>query len=75
MSQPVGPSMPTIGRIVHVYLPPITVPAIVTAVSSSDGMIMCTAFIPGGAPRSLVEVEHDESGNIPGTWRWPKVTR
>lgn len=68
-------SQPTIGRIVHVYLTPITVPAIVTAVTSSDDTIMCTAFIPGGAPQSLVEVEHDESGNISGTWRWPKVTR
>lgn len=72
MSQSIGPSQPTIGRIVHVELSPITVPAIVTAVLSSDGDIACTAFIPGLPPRSLAIVEHDEGGRT-GTWHWPKV--
>lgn len=74
MSQPVGPTAPTIGRIVHVYLPPVIVPAIVTAVLSSDGMIGCTAFPPGANPLPLMEIEQDDqfvSPHRPGTWRWP----
>lgn len=78
MSQPTGPSRPTIGRIVHVYLPPITVPAIVTAVLDSDGTIACTAFPPGSDPVSLGQIEqHVEFTSPPkaGTWHWPPVMR
>lgn len=74
MSQPIGPTQPTIGRIVHVYLPPITVPAIVTAVLGSDGTIGCTAFPPGVPPLWLMDVPHDED-DTPGAWHWPPVTR
>lgn len=73
MSLPIGPSQPSIGRIVHVYLPPVTVPAIVTAVLGSEGLIACTLFPPGAQP-ICVEAEHDESGK-PHTWHWPKVVR
>lgn len=76
MTQPIGPTQPTIGRIVHVEFPPITVPAIVTAVTSGNGEIMCTAFPPGMPPKWLTAVPHDESGlhNVL-TWHWPPVTR
>lgn len=74
MSQPIGPSRPTIGRIVHIEISPVTIPAIVTAVLGSDGTIMATAFPPGSQPVWLTEVEHDESGRT-GTWHWPPVTR
>lgn len=72
MSQPIGPSQPSIGRIVHVELPPITVPAIVTAVTSSDGDIMCTIFPPGQPPRVSSIISHDEA-RAPSTWHWPPV--
>lgn len=78
MSRPIGPSVPTIGRIVHVYLPPIMVPAIVTAVLSSDGTIACTAFPPGADPVPLNEIEQHVEFTTPQsrlTWRWPPVTR
>jgi hypothetical protein len=74
MSQPIGPSLPTIGRIVHVEAPPVTIPAIVTAVIGSDGTIMATLFPPGAAPVWMTEIEHDEGGRN-GTWHWPKITR
>lgn len=76
MSRPIGPSLPTIGRIVHVYLPPITVPAIVTAVLSSEGHIACTAFVPyNDGSAALTNIPHNENGDEPATWRWPPVTR
>lgn len=74
MSLPIGPSQPSIGRIVHVYLPPVAVPAIVTALLGSDGTIACTAFPPGADPLPLTDIEHDETMQ-PGTWYWPKVVR
>jgi hypothetical protein len=74
MSHPIGPTQPTIGRIVHFEAPPVTLPAIVTAVLGSDGTIGCTAFPPGASPVWLMDVEHDEGGK-PGTWHWPPVTR
>lgn len=76
MSQPVGPSKPTIGRIVHVVLEPIVVPAIVTAVLSDDGDIAATAFPPGSPPLPI-EVSHREPGPTSathaGTWHWPPI--
>lgn len=74
MSQPTGPSLPTLGRIVLVCAPPVVVPAIVTAVTSSDGDIMCTMFPPDLPPRPSGIVEHDEGGR-PGTWHWPRISR
>jgi hypothetical protein len=73
-------SPPTLGRIVYVFLEPITVPAIVTAVLG-DGVIGCTAFIPGAESRSLMDVPYDEGRPNAmqqyrsGTWHWPTVTR
>lgn len=79
MSQPIGPSMPSVGRIVHIEAPPVTVPAIVTAVLGSDGTIAATLFPPGAQPIPMMDVEHVEPypGVQPaaGTWHWPKVTR
>lgn len=72
-----GPTRPTIGRIVHVFLEPITVPAIVTAVYPPSRSIACTAFVPGAESRSLLDVEYDEGrSNVmqqyrSGTWHWP----
>lgn len=74
MSQPIGPTLPTVGRIVHIEVPPVTMAAIVTAVLGSDGTIMATAFPPGSQPVWLTEVEHDEGGRH-GTWHWPKLIR
>lgn len=74
MSFPAGPSQPSIGRIVHIELPPITVPAIVTAVLGSDGTIMATAFPPNADPLPLNEIVHDEQRSTM-TWHWPPVTR
>lgn len=86
MSQPTGPSLPTIGRIVHVVMPhDITVPAIVTALMPIQGVIACSAFLPGiSAPVALEGVPHDEGSpeyevpvRKPGpiSWHWPTVTR
>lgn len=62
---------PTIGRIVRVYLPPTTVPAIVTRVLSSDGDITCTAFIPyGTGTAALAMIPYDPEKHA-GTWHWP----
>lgn len=61
----------SIGRIVHVYLPPITMPAIVTAVTSSDGDIRATVFPPGLPPFPSLIIEHDEEKHA-GTWHWPE---
>ena len=72
MSQPLDPTQPTIGRIVHVRLEPVDVPAIVTAVLGSDGTVMATAFPPGSPPLLLTDLEHDETGRA-GTWHWPPI--
>lgn len=70
---------PTLGCIVNVFLEPIVVPAIVTAVLGSDGTIACTAFIPGADSRSLMDVEYDEGRPDTmqpyrsGTWHWPVI--
>lgn len=74
MSQPTGPSLPTIGRIVLLEAPPVTVPAIVTAVLGDDGTVGLTAFPPGAPAAPLMGILHDEGGK-PGTWRWPRITR
>jgi hypothetical protein len=67
MSQPIGPTLPTIGRIVLFYAPPVMVPAIVTAVLGDDGTIGCTAFPPGAPPAPLMDIEHDEGGTGRGS--------
>jgi hypothetical protein len=74
VSRPIGPTAPTIGRIVHVVLRPLVVPAIVTALLDSAGdTIACTAF-PPGSPPVPVEVSHDEHPTAPaGTWHWPPI--
>lgn len=69
---------PTIGRIVHIELPPLTVPAIVTAVTSSDGEISATVLPPGLPPGPIEGVQHVEpaDGQYPaGTWHWPPAFR
>lgn len=78
MSQPVGPTMPTIGRIVHVSWPssrgPVTVPAIVTAVVDDDGTIQATAFPPGIQPVPLTANHVEPTPDAPvGTWHWPAI--
>jgi hypothetical protein len=52
------------------------VPAIVTAVLSSEGHIACTAFVPyNDGSAALTNIPHNENGDEPATWRWPPVTR
>jgi hypothetical protein len=75
MSQPIGSSMPSIGRIVHIELHPWgTIPAIVTEVTNDDGLIKATAFPPDNQPFPLYNVTHDETRTT-GTWHWPEVKR
>lgn len=65
-------TQPTIGRIVHIYVPPITVPAIVTAVLGSDGAIAATMFPVGGQCVPLTDIEFNDTDNdVPFTWKWP----
>lgn len=77
MNHPIGPTQPTIGRIVHIATPLLdAIPAIITGIISSDGTIMATAF-PPGCPPAPVECEHVEPtpGIQPaaGTWHWPPI--
>ena len=63
---------PTIGRIVHVYLPPIMVPAIVTAILSSEGHITCTAFVPyNDGCVVLNNIPYYQNADEPAAWHWP----
>lgn len=78
MSQPVGPTQPSIGRIVHVARDTVgAVPAIVTEVLDDAGTVGVTAFPPGSAGVPLNRCEHVEPvpGVTPaaGTWHWPPI--
>jgi hypothetical protein len=60
-----------LGLIVTAYVPPVNMPAIVTAIIGSDGTILATGFPPGGIPIPLGELEYDPEKHA-DTWHWPE---
>lgn len=78
MSQPIGPSMPTIGRIVHFTPDGLSyVPALVTRVFDG-GAVALTVFDIDTTQSGVIAQHVEQQPNqplTPRTWCWPKVTR
>jgi hypothetical protein len=77
VSRPIGPTTPTLGRIVHIadeHRGAVT--AIVTAVLDLQ-TIKATVFPPDGQPFPITAEHVEPAPGLPnppaGTWHWPPI--
>jgi len=49
------------------------IPAMITQVNATTGLVTLTTFPPGVAPQNQTSSQYDYTGTIVGSWRYPEI--